>query len=321
MAALPRAAVIGTASLGCVALALGAAAVLLTMGDPLSALPREDPGRLAVVEESSERWRSRTLVHLTLEGARVGRARIVVSLPDPLPGARLPVVVVVGGLRGGSDSIREISELAGDLGPNAFLGYDWPLPTREPSVPEIVRRVLELRRRVLSVPGQLDTIVAWASQRPWADPDRVNLLGFSLGAFVVPASQRLVQERGGQVSATVLGYGGAPIREVIAGHPNAGPWGLRHVLGFAAGVLLRPVEPSVHLPHLRGRFLLLEADTDRLIARSAGARLTALTPEPRTVVRIPGDHLGVGPDPAALLGRVIDVSRAWLLQQHAIDAR
>ena len=76
-----------------------------------------------------------------------------------MPDARLPLVLVVGGLRGASDNIREITGLAGDIGPNAFVSYDWPLPAREPSVLEIVRRPVEYRRRVLSVPGQLDAIV------------------------------------------------------------------------------------------------------------------------------------------------------------------
>lgn len=316
-----RAVILGAAALLVVAIALAGTSAILARQEPLSALPRVHTGRLKVVEAWDERWQSRTLRHVTLEGDGVGRARIVVSLPEPMPAGALPIVLVVGGLRGGSDSIREITELAGDLGPNAFVGYDWPLPTREPSVFEIVRRLSELRRQVLSVPGQLEAIIQWARQQPWADPARVSLLGFSLGAFVVPASQRLAQERGGRVSATILGYGGAPIREVIARHPNAGPAGLRHLLAHGAGLLLRPVEPSHHLPHLRGRFLVIEADTDRLIARSAAARMTTLTPEPRTVVRIPGDHLGLGPDPAKLLGRVIDVSRSWLLLQHAIDAR
>ena len=301
------------------AVALGASAAWLRTRDPLASLPREDAPVLAVAEEWPEAWQGRTLLHVVLQGAAVGRVRFVVSLPDPIPRGRIPLVVILGGLRGGSDSIREIAQVVGDPGPNAFVGYDWPLPTREPGVAEIVRRLPELRRSILSVPGQVDAILAWAGRRPWADPARVTLLGFSLGAFVAPAAQRIAQERGVAIGWTAIAYAGAPIGAVIAGHPGAGPAWLRPALGAGADLLLRPIEPSNHLPHLRGRFLVLGAASDRLIARAAAERLAALAPEPRTVVRIEGDHMGVGPEKLKRLGRVVDVTRSWLLEQGAID--
>ena len=311
--------VTGCLLLAAVAAALAAAAWLRTP-DPLAALPRDEPSRVAVVEEWRERWEGRTLLHVGLGGPAVGRVRFVVSLPDPMPHGRVPLVVVLGGLGGGSNAIRELTRVAGDPGPGAFVGYDWPLPTREPGLAEIVLRLAEFRRGVLSVPGQVDAILAWASGQPWADPERVSLLGFSLGAFVVPASQRLAQQRGATVGWTVLGYGGAPIGDVIAGHPKAGPSWLRPGLGAAADLLLRPVEPSIHLPHLRGRFLVLGSAGDRLVAPGAARRLEELTPQPRTIVHLEGDHMGVGDEKWKLLARVIDASRAWLVEQGAVDA-
>jgi len=301
------------------AVALVATAAWLGTRDPLGSLPADDPAAVAVLEERPEAWHGRTLLHVALEGPSVGRVRFVVSLPDPLPPRGIPLVVILGGLGGGSNSIRQISQVAGDPGPNAFVGYDWPLPAREPGVAEIVRRAPEYRRDVLSVPGQVDAILAWATQRAWADPGRVSLLGFSLGAFVVPAAQRIAQEHGVAIRWTALAYAGAPIGDVIAGHPGAGPRWVRPVLGAGADLLLRPVEPSNHLPHLRGRFLVLGAASDRLIARAPAERIVALTPEPRTVVLIEGDHMGVGTERWKLLARVVDVTRAWLLEQGAID--
>jgi dienelactone hydrolase len=301
------------------AVALVATAAWLGTRDPLRSLPADDPAAIAVLEEWPEAWHGRTLLHVALEGPSVGRARFVVSLPDPLPPRRIPLVVILGGLGGGSNSIRQISDVVGDPGPNAFVGYDWPLPTREPGVAEIVRRVPEFRRDVLSVPGQVDAILAWATRRAWADPGRLSLLGFSLGGFVVPAAQRIAQEHGVAIRWTALAYAGAPIGDVIAGHPKAGPRWVRRVLGAGADLLLGPVEPSNHLPHLRGRFLVLGAASDHLIARTPAERMEALTPEPRTVVRIAGDHMGVGADRWKLLARVVDVTRAWLVEQGAID--
>jgi hypothetical protein len=50
-----------------------------------------------------------------------------------------------------------------------------------------------------------------------------------------------------------------------------------------AEVLLWPVEPSAHLPHLAGRFLVLEGRDYQLIAAPAAARLRELTPAPKRV--------------------------------------
>jgi hypothetical protein len=179
-------------------------------------------------------------------------------------------------------------------------------------------RLPALRRSVLSVPGQVDAILAWAARQPWADPARVSLLGLSLGAFVAPAAQRLVEERGGEVGWTVLGYAGAPIGAVVAGHPGVEPRWIAGAAGAAADALLHAVEPSIHLPRVRGRFLVLQAADDRLIAPAAAERLAALTPEPRTVVVVDGDHMGVGPERSRLLAKVVGLSRSWLVAEGAI---
>jgi dienelactone hydrolase len=301
-------------------LAGGAAAALawLRLQDPLAALARDPPGAVRLLEERRETWEGRTLLHLVLRGSAVGDVRLVVSLPDPLPPERLPLVVVLGGLEGGTRSMRRISEAVGDPGANAFAAYDWPLPQEEPSALEIALHLRQLRRNVLSVPGQVDALLAWAARQPWADPDRVSLLGFSLGAFVAPAAQRLAEARGSAVQWTIIAYGGAPIGDVIAGHPAVKPAWVGRLLGAGADVLLRPIEPGEHLPHLRGRFLILRAGRDRLIAPAAADRLSALTPEPRTIVVIEGDHLGLGPDKKKLLGQVVAISRAWMVEQGAI---
>ncbi len=303
--------------LAVLAVALGAMVARLRLEDPLAALPRDPPGSIAVVEEWRERWDGRTLVHVVLRGEAVRDVRFVVSLPEPLPPRRIPIVLVLGGLEGGTRSVRRIGEAVGDPGPNAFVAYDWPLPP-EPGIAEIALRLPALRRAVLSVPGEVDAVLAWASGQPWGDPARVSLLGYSLGAFVAPAVQRVVEQRGARVRWTILAYAGSPIGAVIAGHPAVSPSWARRPLGAGADLLLRPVEPSEHLPHLHGRFLVLRAATDQLIAAAAADRFAGLTPQPRTVVVIEGDHMGLGPQKRKLLAKVVGVSRTWLLEQGAI---
>jgi dienelactone hydrolase len=306
------------ASLFAVAASLAAAVAWLRHEDPLAALPRDTPASLTVSEERAERGEGRTVLHVALRGAAVGEVRFVASLPDPLPAGRIPIALVLGGLEGGTRSIRRITEAVGDPGPNAFVAYDWPLPYPEPSARELALHLVPLRRAALSIPGQVDAMLAWAARQPWADPARVSLLGYSLGAFVAPAAQRVAQERGAAVQWTVIAYGGAPIGAVIAGHPRVRPRWDAGLLGWGADLLLHPVEPSVHLPRLRGRFLVLRAADDRLIPRAAADRLAELTPEPRTVVVVEGDHVGLGPGKKKLLAKVVGISKEWMVEHGAI---
>src|SRR5512133_215551 len=262
-------------------LGAGVVAAWLRHQEPFAALPRQPPEDPAIVRELwRERWRDRSLLHVALDGSAVGDVRFVVSLPEPMPAHPIPLLIVLGGLRGGSDAIRELSEVAGDPGPNAIVGFDWPLPEREPGLAELVLRSVAFRRGALSVPGQVDALLRWALQQPWADATRVSLLGFSLGGFAVPAAQRLVELRGGSVRWTVLAYAGAPIGSGVDGHPKLRPRWLASILGAAADVLLRPIEPSFHLPHLHGCFLLVGGRADRLVLPAAPARLRALAPQP-----------------------------------------
>jgi hypothetical protein len=58
-------------------------------------------------------------------GRRIGLA---ISLPDPLPKRRLPIVMVLGGLATGERNIRHVP----GGGDNAIVGYDWPIPAPLP---------------------------------------------------------------------------------------------------------------------------------------------------------------------------------------------
>ena len=63
---------------------------------------------------------------MILSSAALGDIGIIVSLPDPLPDRKLPILIVLGGLGTGENNIRYLP----DAGDNAIVGYDWPIPVR-----------------------------------------------------------------------------------------------------------------------------------------------------------------------------------------------
>jgi hypothetical protein len=126
--------------------------------------------------------------HVTLSDERLGHIDLTISLPDPLPRAKLPLVVVLGGLGTGGNNIRYI-DAAGD---NAVIGYDWPLPTAFPKGIRAVIEIPSLRRRALAVPGQVTAMLCWLETQPWSDSDSPD---YAVGTPAAGLSVHTARER------------------------------------------------------------------------------------------------------------------------------
>jgi hypothetical protein len=260
----------------------------------------------------TERRAGRILRHVTLLDARLGKIGFAVSLPDPAPRCAAPVVFVLGALGTGEHSIGLIHE----PGRNAVVDYDWPrLPRRlGPSA------LPALRSEALSIPGQVTAISRWVVAQPWADAHRVTLVGFSLGAIATPAVEHVLLAQDMHVQWTVLADGGAPISAVIGGDQHIRPPWLRSVAAFVGELLLRPLDPALHVSQLKGHFLLISSADDTTISAAASERLAQLTPPPKQIVRMPGGHVGTAGAKIALLNAAITATRRWLIAQGAINA-
>lgn len=284
--------------------------------DPLAALPVASQPAVEIGRTDSQE-NGRVVSHVTLEAPPLGSIGFTMSLPEPLPQRRLPVVILLGGLGKGRQHIRHIAQ----PGPNALIGYDWPVERLPPGGLEaLVLATPHLYREIMTAPGEIAALTAWLAQRPWADPERISLLGFSLGAFALPAAQRLVQQQGGRVAASIIAYGGAPIGDVIADHPILPKDWPKELIRFVGNLAFRPVDPLIHLPYLEGRFLVLGGKEDALIPAAAASRLQAAVPEPKTVLLFEGEHINMGDrrQAAELRDRIIAAGEAFLLEHGAV---
>lgn len=255
-------------------------------------------------------WRR---VRLQVDGH--ASVELQVSLPDPLPDESLPVVFVLGGLNTGAHSVRHLPE----AGSNVLVGYDWPIPRRVPCGITALWMLPAVWHRILFVPGEVYLTLGWIAAQPWADRERISLVGLSLGALAAPGVQRVAAAEGVEITWTVLGYGGAPLGVLLAHHPRVLSDWLRPLLRAGADLLVRPLEPSQHLPFLKGIFLVLGGTDDAFIPEQAARRFAALTPEPKAVYWIEGTHIGVGGDQDALLAEVIGKILQWLREQEAVE--
>ncbi|MBI1206946.1 MAG: hypothetical protein GC191_06620 [Azospirillum sp.] len=287
------------------------------IGDPLSSLPVA-AGVPTVVAQTAEPQGARRLRHVILADAALGRIGLALSLPEPLAPTPLPLLIVLGGLGTGADTLRYVP----DAGPNALIGYDWPIDAALPRGNALFAKAPALYHDLLTAPGQVAAAIDWLAGQDWADPRRISLLGFSLGALLAPSAQRLAAAAGHPIGWTILAYGGAPLGALVAQHPGIpslwpGDW-LRGLLAAGADLAFRPLEPTLHLPRLRGRFLLLGGRSDRLIPAAAFARLRDAVPEPKSVILFEGDHLVLGSNWPDLQARLVSAGRDWLSAEGAI---
>jgi dienelactone hydrolase len=281
---------------------------------PLSALPPPEHD-LEARRTGPMTADGRHLEHITLAGDELGDIGIVISLPDPLPKEKLPVLIVLGGLGTGEDNIREIK----NPGANAIVGYDWPIPVAFPGGKDFLRQTPDLYRDVMSIPGQIASAIGWLAAQPWADDRRISILGFSLGALAAPAVENLAEHDGHEIGWTVIAYGGAPLGDLFAANPHIKPLALRLAAGPIIDLLLHPLEPTVNLPQCSSHFLVLEGRDDTLIPKPDRDNLRNAVPEPKDVIFFSGDHMGVGPDREILLDEITRESRSWLVRNGAVN--
>ena len=264
------------------------------------------------VATSVEHRGGRTFEHVTLLDPKIGQVGFMVSLPEALPRKPLPVVFVLGALGTGLHSISLIRE----PGPNAVVGYDWP-PIDMKAGLGLIRSV---RDQALLTPARVTALSRWVLAQRWADANRVTLAGFSLGAIAAPAVVHAMQTQGVHVRWIVLADGGAPIFTIVGSDESIGPLPLRWIAAFVAEALFHRVDPERHVSQLQGRFLIVSSADDTTIGAKASEHLARLTPPPKTIVRLPGGHVGTTGAKLERLDAAVSVTQRWLIAEGAIDS-
>ncbi len=120
--------------------------------------------------------------------------------------APLPVLVILGGHRTGSDAV----ELFGDVGHRSIVGVDYPYdgPDKVKGVIPIARTIPLARQAFLDTVPAVSLILDWLVEQAWVDKKRITLVGASLGVpFAATAAAR---DR--RITALMLVHGAADNR-------------------------------------------------------------------------------------------------------------
>ena len=286
--------------------------------DPLAVIQRRlghidatQDSTYTVVTASGE---TRRFVDMLLQTGSGESIVCTLSLPSDLApgGEKLPVVLILGGLSSGRMSLKYVQV----HGRNVLVGYQYPYTQGtwyENAGPGEIPRI---RRAVHAVPAQCSALVEWIQQQPWADAGRVQLLGYSFGALFTPAALRVMQADHLTIPTATIAFGGADLG-AIGAQNIGGPRGARKLVVWLAASALRPIEPELHLPHLRGEFLLISGTHDAMIPVRCAQRLQDLTPDPKTIVNLDAEHLD--PRRPEQMQLVVQINRTWLLERGAVN--
>ena len=239
--------------------------------------------------------------------------RIALSLPEDAGPERLPAVILVGGLRTGREALAHLP----DLGRNAVITYEYPLRRDHWRRGFLPAQIVAARAAALAVPRQLATVVRWTRAQPWADPDRVSLVGVSLGALVLPAAQRMAAAHGETLGPSILAYGGTGLFDILRANLAQDGAVVAYSAAWLGSLGLRALEPAFHLPHLVGEFLLINSRDDPRIPPSSAAGLHHLTPQPKEVRFLSAGHFDAGDQ--ELLDEILALCRSWLARRRALN--
>ena len=165
-----------------------------------SHLPRDDwfdERKGALIETSVERSTTphgqltEQLVLTSDSGLRV----LLRLIRDEQPVAQRPVLIVLGGHRTGRDAV----DLFGDVGDRVVVGVDYPYdgPEKVRGMGQILKTLPLARQAMLDTVPAVSLALDWILAQPWANAERVIIVGASLGVpFATTAAARDERIRG-----------------------------------------------------------------------------------------------------------------------------
>ena len=159
-----------------------------------SHLPRSDwfdarLGRLTAAAAERATTPSGQLTERVVLESDSGLRVVMRLIRDEQVSGRLPVLLVLGGHRTGSDAV----DLFGNVGRRVVIGIDYPYdgPEKVRGIRQTLTTIPPARQAFLDTVPAVSLVIDWVSQQPWADQDRIILIGASLGVpFAATAAAR-----------------------------------------------------------------------------------------------------------------------------------
>lgn len=138
--------------------------------------------------------------------------------------------------------------------------------------------------------GQLAFVLQELSQASWVRETAV--MGVSLGGLILPSALRMAQQIGARVERVVFAYSGASLGPILRKwFPSDWPEFLKEPLVNTILNLTSLLDPKMHLPHLRGQFLVIRATREEVFPAESYLKLEELVPRPKVLGLVYGPHI------------------------------
>lgn len=210
-------------------------------------------------------------------------------------------IIVMAGLETGRKNLQYIY----DMGNYAFVGYEYPAVLKER--PNIFN-IFSLRKKTLGVPQEILNIVRWTRSKSWSKKD-IIIAGFSFGAIFVPSIYHMAEDEEILLGPGIIAYGGADLYPLFYANLKGSNF-KKTLKSYIASYFLKPLEPSLHLPYIKGDFLIINGIDDKKVPFSQAKKLQELTPEPKTIINLKTGHMSA--KTTDLLKRINYISIKWL---------
>ena len=234
-----------------------------------------------------------------------GEIYFCLSLPLEIPNEGLPCVIVIAGLEAGQKSLEYISNSAH----YALMSYEYPSILKKLENKFPVFEIFTLRKQTLNIPSDILSLVKWVQNQSWSIKNEICVAGYSFGAMFVPAIYHQAQKENINLGPGIIAYAGADLYPLF--YTNLPGSKLEKIIkAKVATWLFKPLEPSLHLSHLKGDFLIINGTKDKSIPFEQAKKLQELTPYPKTIINLDEGHMS--PKNMELLQKVITISKNWL---------
>jgi hypothetical protein len=225
--------------------------------------------------------------------------------------SRLPLVVLLGGHRTGRDAVR----LVEDTGEVVLAALSYPFRGNLTNQgPTLLTQIPAVQRAILDTPPAVLLAIDFLLEEPFVDPERVELVGVSLGAFLVSIPGALDS----RISRVWLIHGAGNPSEVLthrlAGYVDWEP--ARRLAGHTLAFLScsHYLKPELWVGRIDPRpVVVVNARNDRELPSSSIRSLHQAVEQPAEIIWTEGPH--ILPTRRETIGRITDLVLERLAQE------
>jgi predicted esterase len=223
-----------------------------------------------------------------------------------------PALVILGGLRTGRRTVRYLQGST-DI---VIMTLDYPYHGKRENLSalEFVGSIPEIRRAILETVPSVMLGIDYLLNREDVDPERIVMVGGSLGALFVPA----IMAADHRISGAAILFGGADIRRLIVADLEL-PSPLAAITSWICAVFVSPVEPLKYVGKISPRPLyMLNGMDDKRIPLECSRLLHIAAGNPKTVKWIQEGHLNVKSE--EFHRKVSNQLSQWLVSEGLIES-